>query len=372
MLAKYTGNDAIVLKSLSVELSIGHEAIGEYKPINAILGHYYINGKQHVVRIEHLIFIEEDKMKQTITPEIVDAPTTQQSPGTQLATVDFMKDVKVTSANIVYDKAVWLAVIDKMELEEITPKFLKSLNDDRIQLVRQVNAQSIILDNDLKEVYAYATEKVAGLKREAEIAENTRKADKKVEVAKLIMSIKKNHDLPDEYLNKVLLKEEYLQKGYTGAKLNADIEAQIENLAALKKGDDDAKTVAAQKLKIRELTIAGLNTKYGFSLTLSDVFGLENDNLEPHYIRRAELRKPVKEIAPVAEDRIVPVAGNFVADEQIIVPGTPMEPKSEVVSDGKVYRKVLIGADSQGKLMQAIGKLKRELAEQNITLTFTE
>ena len=242
------------------------------------------------------------------TPEIIENP----QPVKNLpATIDVMAEVTITSAKLDYDKQHWLKVIDNMSIEDINSAFLKKLNQDRIDLMKQVNAEAEILNQDLKDVYAHAERRIAHLKAEAEKAEKLRREDKHAEVTILLSDLKAKSNLPQKYLDKIELKESYLQVTFKGKKLTEDIQAQFDLQERLFKADEDALALKAAKIKNREMLIEKLNLQYGsdslhgFKFTYADfiVESFDDEYVEAEYARIAEAKRHEEELKRQREEK---------------------------------------------------------------------
>jgi DNA polymerase III epsilon subunit-like protein len=260
------------------------------------------NSDKQYIDISDLILEREQTVTETITPEIIE----NSQPVKNLpATIDVMAEVTITSAKLDYDKHYWLKVIDNMSIEDINSAFLKKLNQDRIDLMKQVNAEAEILNQDLKDVYAHAERRIAHLKAEAEKAEKLRREDKRAEVTILLSDLKAKSNLPQKYLDKIELKESYLQITFKGKKLTEDIQAQFDLQERLFKADEDAIALKAANTKNRQMLLDKLNLAYGLKYTYADflVESFTDDKVEDEYERIAKAKRHEEELKRQREEK---------------------------------------------------------------------
>ncbi len=201
----------------------------------------------------------------------------------ELISLNVEHDVKTTLPVLTFDKQHYISVIDSMDLEDITPGFLKSIKDAAIAVDKRLSAPIKAWRAVVDEIISHAELRIAELKKQAADIEEKRKADKKIHVQNLLDDLLSVPILPQEYLNNIVLKPEYLNKTMTDNKIVEDIQLQINNQIALKKGADDALELRKAKTKITELLLSNLNEKYKVNYSLSDVMGIEDSELNNYY-----------------------------------------------------------------------------------------
>lgn len=172
-------------------------------------------------------------------------------------------DVKTTAPIIVFDKQVYLDQIDNMPVEDITAKWLKSIKDAAIAIDKKLNEPVAAWRKEVDEIIAYAEARIKSIKDAQAKAEAERRELRSARAYELLAECKASSDLPPEYLDKIVFKDEYLLVKFTDKKIIEDINIQLETQRQLKQGADDAAALKLANIKNREQLIEIQNTKYG-------------------------------------------------------------------------------------------------------------
>ncbi len=292
---------------------------------------------------------------------------------TSVAVLNLNIDTVTTVATIVFDKARYIKEIDLMPLESITAGWLKSIKDEAIKIDKRLYEPVKAWRAEVDEIIAYAEARIASLKAEEAKIEAKRKEDKQTEVSKLIDDLKAKSDLPAQYLNEIKLKTEYLQKGFTGSKLDTDIQMQFDTQAALKKGADDAAELKKVNAQLREALLDKLNAQYGLDIKVSDVLHIENNSsLDAYFASKQKIvvkfseAEVVKSVESVLNTGLV--AAPIATELNVMI----SEIKDTTENKKVCYKKLLIGGDSAMQIAGAVAKLKTSLVALGLTVEFIQ
>jgi Holliday junction resolvase len=228
---------------------------------------------------------------------------------TELIKLDIEADVVTSLPAIQFDKTRYIVAIDNMALEDITPKFLKSIKDAAIAIDKRLSTPIKEWRVAVDEIIAHAESRIAELKAKKAEAEKLRVAEKTEEVEALLKWAKESSGLPAEYQNKIIFKPEYTQVTFVGSKLNIDIQAQVDNAKALKKGADDAAELDKIKIANRELLIEKLNAQYEFDVKYSQLpyTSYNDEEVTQFYIAKAEKMAINTKTTEKVEPRVEPI-----------------------------------------------------------------
>ena len=212
-------------------------------------------------------------------------------------------DAKTTAPVIVFDKQIYLDQIDNMPVEDITAKWLKSIKDAAIAIDKKLNEPVAAWRKEVDEIIAYAEARIKSIKDAQAKAEAERRELRSARAYELLAECKASSDLPPEYLDKIVFKDEYLLVKFTDKKIIEDINIQLETQRQLKQGADDAAALKLANIKNRELLIENQNVKYGVEGKYS-MFPIETFSDE-QVLAKYEANHQLKlELAKIEQERL--------------------------------------------------------------------
>ncbi len=194
--------------------------------------------------------------------------------------IDIKQLVLITNSIIQIDVDLSIQYIDSRvanftgeseDLEAELKKWYKNFSARRLDLTRPVNESLKQVIADEKKIGDYLDKIFADNKTKRDAAEAERKKAKYTEVMTTIADMLNSVDLPPEYLDKVVFREEYYNKTMINKKLSESIQAQIDDQIKLYNGFLAEQELKQQKIKNRELLIENYNTKYGFDAKYSQM-----------------------------------------------------------------------------------------------------
>lgn len=280
----------------------------------------------------------------------------------ELTIINFMDKLQFnyTPAVIEFDENVFIAEIDKLDLDAITPAKIKEFKDKIIKKHKELSHEATEWRAKADRIIEHLDKRIEHL-REAKRLENEKyKKDKQEQWNKFINDVLANTELPDSYKINIIYKDEYDLKKWTDNLLIEDIDEQIATQKALKKREDDALELRQLKQKLLDTQIKTLNTKYNLNVESNEVMYIDSDKLEQHFInksymfKQAELR--AEQLAQATQQvqqvvtKTIAVAPAGVYNWQ-----APVAPKL----NDNVYVTVRIGSKTQVKLDQLLDSIRQ-------------
>ncbi|TXI93624.1 MAG: hypothetical protein E6Q33_02610 [Neisseriales bacterium] len=192
------------------------------------------------------------------------------------------------------------------DIEKSLKKWFRDFAEYRLKLTRPINESLKKLIADEKLIEAHLNKVFADNAAKRAEVERLRREEKRAKVSEQIEEMKLTSNLPQEYLAKIIVKDEYLQVSYTGKKLNDDIQSQFDLQTQLKKASDDAKALEAANIRNRELLLEKLNLEYGYDIKYSQVPHTQYSDEQV-----IELYKRKKQLETEAQEKTAEATDNY-------------------------------------------------------------
>lgn len=190
------------------------------------------------------------------------------------------------------------------ELEAELKKWYKDFAARRLDLTRPVNESLKQVIADEKKIGDYLDKIFADNKAKRDAAEAERKKNKYTEVMTTMADMLNSVDLPPEYLDKVVFREEYYNKTMINKKLFESIQAQIDDQVKLYNGFLAEQELKQQKIKNRELLIENYNTKYGFDAKYSQMpVEMYSDEQVIELFERKHQKQEAEKLAKIEKEK---------------------------------------------------------------------
>lgn len=233
-------------------------------------------------------------------------------------------------------------------------KFTKAIDDRRKEIKSQISEPIKEFEVNVKRITSVIDPAIENIDNQLKEFEEREKTIKKLSVTAKKSLLLKDCELREEFKEKVIIKEQYLNKTFSIDKVTDDIKAQIFDLLYQQKNADMAQELERQKLANRELLIANLCAKYGVSISMAQCHGSADEALEDKFIAYADRLRAKAESDALAQQSVQEQSVTQVKQEPAVI---QVQSEVQIQKPQLATKTVKISAAKMEFINQALTKL---------------